>query len=256
MEKQTITITWGDRAENNVGMEMIGTAAAEGFSVADLKSYQYKFEKLGARCEFVDLVDSAKLPAEVEATSAALLIIRGGVDILLGSSATAALFEELSALEWDKKAKMKGRVVNKKARHNLCFSDNDQVAEYEAGKGTIVAYNKVPLLKQTKDRLGEILGDKAKGLVGEGNHYYDIEKCSIKFHGDFERTKVIALRVGAPFPLHYQWYQRSERIGEWMTFDLNGGDAYIMSEKAVGQDWKKKKIATLRHAAGPEKLVK
>jgi hypothetical protein len=29
-----------------------------------------------------------------------------------------------------------------------------------------------------------------------------------------------------------------------------------MSEKAVGSDWKKKKIATLRHATGSEKFTK
>jgi hypothetical protein len=29
-----------------------------------------------------------------------------------------------------------------------------------------------------------------------------------------------------------------------------------MSEKAVGSDWKKKKIATIRHATGCEKFTK
>jgi hypothetical protein len=35
-----------------------------------------------------------------------------------------------------------------------------------------------------------------------------------------------------------------------MTIKLNDGDMYIMSEKAVGTDWKKKNICTLRHSAG------
>lgn len=30
---------------------------------------------------------------------------------------------------------------------------------------------------------------------------------------------------------------------------------YIMSEKAVGYDWKKRKIPTLRHAAGADKYL-
>jgi len=30
---------------------------------------------------------------------------------------------------------------------------------------------------------------------------------------------------------------------------------YVMSEKAVGTDWKEKKIYTLRHATGCEKYI-
>jgi hypothetical protein len=30
---------------------------------------------------------------------------------------------------------------------------------------------------------------------------------------------------------------------------------YVMSEKATGNDWKKKNILTLRHAAGAEKYL-
>jgi hypothetical protein len=36
---------------------------------------------------------------------------------------------------------------------------------------------------------------------------------------------------------------------------LNHGDLYVMSEKAVGQDWKRKVIPTLRHAAGAKKYT-
>jgi hypothetical protein len=36
---------------------------------------------------------------------------------------------------------------------------------------------------------------------------------------------------------------------------LHSGDLYVMSEKAVGTDVKKKKIATLRHAAGASKYL-
>jgi hypothetical protein len=31
---------------------------------------------------------------------------------------------------------------------------------------------------------------------------------------------------------------------------------YVMSEKAVGTDWKKKKIYTLRHATGASPFIK
>jgi len=37
--------------------------------------------------------------------------------------------------------------------------------------------------------------------------------------------------------------------------ELRGGDIYIMSEKAVGTDWKKKNVPTLRHSAGSPKYT-
>ena len=36
---------------------------------------------------------------------------------------------------------------------------------------------------------------------------------------------------------------------------LNTGDIYIMSEKAVGSDWRKSSMYTLRHAAGCNKYL-
>ena len=36
---------------------------------------------------------------------------------------------------------------------------------------------------------------------------------------------------------------------------LNHGDFYVMSEKTVGFDWKRKSILTLRHAAGAKKYL-
>lgn len=35
-----------------------------------------------------------------------------------------------------------------------------------------------------------------------------------------------------------------------MEISLQPGDVYIMSEKAVGFDWKRSAVPTLRHAAG------
>jgi hypothetical protein len=40
-----------------------------------------------------------------------------------------------------------------------------------------------------------------------------------------------------------------------MIFPLDDGDIYVMSEKAVGTDWKKKVIYTLRHSTGCAKFT-
>lgn len=68
--------------------------------------------------------------------------------------------------------------------------------------------------------------------------------------GDFERRIVVALRLGTSIPLHYQWFYRGEPVGARTIINLNHGDMYVMSEKAVGTDWKRRIIPTLRHAAG------
>jgi hypothetical protein len=82
-----------------------------------------------------------------------------------------------------------------------------------------------------------------------------VSKCGIGYHGDAERRKVVAVRMGASMPLYYQWYQHSNPIGEPIEVSLGDGDMYIMSEKAVGQDWLKKNVATLRHATGCKKYT-
>jgi hypothetical protein len=92
-------------------------------------------------------------------------------------------------------------------------------------------------------------------LNGEANYYYDISQCGIGFHGDGERRKVFAVRMGETMPLYFKWFQNSEPVGEPFELILNDGDMYIMSEKAVGFDWLKKKIPTLRHSTGCAKFT-
>lgn len=147
-------------------------------------------------------------------------------------------------------AGVRGRVVNKHARWNLCYADTHQVADIAAGKGTILAFDEVPCLNQVRTVLPCILGEAAKGLFAELNYYYDVKECGIGFHGDTERRLVVGVRIGATLPLHYQWYHQSKPIGPNIKLEINGDDFYVMGEKAVGTDWKTRKTPTLRHAAG------
>ena len=65
-------------------------------------------------------------------------VIRNGIDAL--GVSPDMLFEEQRALTYDRQALMYGRVVNKKARWNLCFDDHPQEPDYAAGKGRIVSF--------------------------------------------------------------------------------------------------------------------
>lgn len=241
----TVTITFGEVCENHAGMQKVGEECESGLEFEDLEQAHDYFLSAGYECEIHHLNDL--LPEGMEADAAYLLVVRNGANLF--GDADAFLAEQCS-LEWDTKALMRGRVVNKQARWNLCYAPESQDPDYGAGKGRIVAFEDVPELERIREKLSVLFGEKAADLYAEGNLYYDTEKCYIGWHGDGERKIVIAVRLGESMPLYYRWYQRSNIISQHLKIDLHHGDLYAMSTKATGNDWLKKKKPTLRHAAG------
>ena len=242
------TITFGDVAENHAKMQKIGTLHDRGYSVGQLVQIQEKLSVLGLVTEMVDL----NVGFDETFSEAKVLVIRRGAQFILGEE-TVGLIAENDALTMDTKAFMKGRVVNKVARWNLCFADEDQEPNYEDGKGRIVAWEHIPKMARIRQVISEWTEDVL--LNGEANYYYDISQCGIGFHGDGERRKVFAVRMGETMPLYFKWFQNSESVGVPFELILNDGDMYIMSEKAVGFDWLQKKIPTLRHSTGCSKFT-
>jgi hypothetical protein len=246
----TITITFSESVENHVGMQKIGEKLESGISVDTLEIAKKKFEKMGYECELIDLIqESGIIELSSRVGPAKVLIIRNGVQALGGNEDN--MFKELVEQDWDKKALMRGKVVNKIARWNICISKESQEPNYEEGKGRIVPFKELPETQNIKNNLHQFFGDKTKKLNAEGNYYYNTNNCYIGFHGDAERVIVIAVRLGVSIPLYYQWFLDSESKGKRITIpELNHGDVYVMSHKATGNDWKKRKIYTVRHAAG------
>jgi hypothetical protein len=242
---QVYSLTFAESIENHKGMEIIGDIASEGFSIEECENLASRYN---GECILLntDLLDQ---------DPALLVIFRDGLKTIFDID-KLDLFNEQNALEKDSKCLMYGRVVNKKARHNLCFADFEQTPDYEAGKGTVYNFQSQPILSSLRKGLGDKFGPSFENLYAEGNYYYDVKSTYIGFHGDTERKKVLCCRLGEDFPIHFQWYYKSEAQGEVMSFDLSGGDIYIMSDKAVGHDWKKKNIPTLRHAAGHWNVLK
>lgn len=211
---RTVTITYGDQAENHAGMQIIGKFSDVGFNLETLKNAQERFESKGGIAELIDLKAAAKDQKIGEsAEDAYILVLRKGVDVILESDflimptapapapvpapapcsestgkspvcgkADDFLAEQLG-LDHDTKAFMYGKVVNKQARHNLCFSESAQEPEYEQKKGRIVAYKDAPILDTVRKNLVALIGPLAENLVAEGNYYYDVSKCGIGFHG-------------------------------------------------------------------------
>jgi len=162
------------------------------------------------------------------------------------------IYRDMNSFEWDRKYwdTRRKKVLNKNARANVCFGDDGSEPDYERKKGRIVGYDSVPSLECVKRQLRDVLGSKCDNLICEGNRYFDLKKCGIGYHGDAERRKVVAFRVGESMDLHFNWFVESKSVGKIFKTTLKNGDMYLMSEKAVGTDWRCRKIYTLRHSAG------
>jgi hypothetical protein len=130
--QETITITFGDHAENGVGMQIIGNTDMQGISCEKLRQME------GPESKYYSVSGTDE---------AGVLVIRNGVG-LMGIDPDELLKEQKS-YKWDKKALMKGRVVNKKARHNICYADFSQKPAYKEGRGDGYEFLRFTLTQRT-----------------------------------------------------------------------------------------------------------
>jgi hypothetical protein len=144
-------------------------------------------------------------------------------------------------------------------------------------------------LAKFRERFAKVLGPfgyKVRHQFAELNKYYKLD-CGIGPHGDVERGlgdksgAVNCLKVGRAIPLGFTWYHKTKPVGKeqaippcgsasfepvtrkkkhWTktavsaVVNLGHGDFYMMSEKAIGKDWKSQDYA-LRHFAGHRKYT-
>lgn len=250
--EQTFTLTFCECAENHKGMQQIGIKCkkGEGFTIEELER-MFSF--------YHDSAEFHRLDFTSDREPAAILIIRNGLG-LMGID-HRELFLEHNLLNKDTKALMRNRysgitsVVNKKARHNLCFADFDQEPNYSEGKGTVINFNRLLITNHLRNTLPSFFGPKCQGMYAEGNYYYNIHKCGINWHGDIERKRVVGVRLGRTIPLCFRWYKNGVSDGITNNFQLNSGDIYIFSEKATGSDCYDNNKWVLKHAAGSEEYV-
>ena len=67
------------------------------------------------------------------------------------------------------------KVLNKLARANVCYGKEGRAANYKEGKGTIIGFDKSPLVGKFASKVVEILM-KDKDLIVEGNQYDDVAR--------------------------------------------------------------------------------
>jgi len=256
LANEVYTVTFGDVGENQPGMQMFGKLAECGMSVEHLESIAPQLA-VGGQTELIYLSERAGLTESEGIPRAAVLVLRGGVDRLTGGKKEQAQAELASKLT-DKHALMYGEVRNKHVRHNFLFGDGAQQPDYAAGKGTIYDFSSNPVLDGLRRSISLWAGIETPENVlpvGEVNHYFDVTKTYIGFHGDAERRIVVGARFGEPkFPLWFRLHNNGVPVGKTIKLTLGDGDVYFMSELAVGQKWKSKG-GHWRHAAGQDGVV-
>ncbi len=264
-----ITLTAGEVSENHYGMKQQGVLADVGYTMSDLETMRNRIVgDLGGNAEILRLHEALPDEFRSPAHEAGVLVVKDGVNMLLRRAAELGVCEnvythedmckEQIGYQWDKKYfdVRRTKVLNKHARFNVCYGLASVDADFEAKRGTIIGYDRVPILAKWRLMLPVLFGPKATECEVEGNFYKNVKVNGIGPHGDAERRRVIAARFGVPFPLKYKWYYESKSVGEEISIDLAPGDMYVMSEKAAGTDWKRRKIPTLRHCAGGPKYTK
>ena len=243
--KQCITLTFSNVVENSVGMEQIGDINnCKPFSIEKLKEI---YDNFNGEKELINLtLNETDRPNNVVYEPAALLVLRN-----FYNNDSKILFEKLIGSEWDTKALMDGKVKNKIARYNLCFADFNQEPDYSNGKGRVIQIDSIDELFNLQTQIEKLTGYSK--LNAEANFYYNVDKCGIFWHTDKERNIVIGCRLGNSMDLCFNWFYRSKPVGKKFTINLNDGDLYIMSEKAVGYNDRGPLI--LKHSAGSSKYT-
>ena len=139
MENKAICITLGEQSENHVGMIKYGDGLSDkGYSVEEIVEMRKKFEEKGCKCLLFNL--NHLLEGEKCEEKAYVLVIRNCVDGLLGEGKNKEMMKELTDLDWDEKYwdTRRKKVLNKRARYNLCFGDETKESDMENGIGSVV----------------------------------------------------------------------------------------------------------------------
>ena len=206
-DKRTWSLTIGNGGENHTGMEFLGNMrkSGQGWDLNRLLGAKDIMENIfNKKVDLFNLnelcLDGVEIPVNCEKPKPGyLMIIRN----FLTDEVHKNFKKELSSYEWDRKYydTRRKKVLNKLARANVCYGKKGRKADFQNKKGTIIGFDKSPLVENLL-RVVEILM-KDKDLIVEGNQYDDVTKNGIGPHGDTERVCVACLRVGESMPMKF-----------------------------------------------------
>lgn len=225
--------------------EPTGAMAPTGFEVAHLRRVCKCLCEEGLDASIVDLTPHCRVEGAQEAC---ILVIRGWRPDI----ADAAL-KQVQGIEYDTFTHQYGRVVQAHSRHVVFVGEKPRKADKSIGMRTVLGWQDVGVIEKARAWIAKVLDSEEYLRSACILKYPDIRKCGISAHGDGERRRTIVYRVGevsSKRSLNYQWYHEGEEASDKVKIDLHHGDFAVSSEVAVGTNWKKRKIPTLRHSTG------
>lgn len=77
------------------------------------------------------------------------------------------------------------------------------------------------------------------------------KKSNLGWHGDDGRTIAVGVCLGAPATLSFIWRlpgSQTNYTGTRVEIPLSDGDVYVMSEKAIGADFKSSSLLRVLHS--------
>ena len=154
MYNETFSLTFGDQGENHVGMEKIGEIVEKGygFNLEDFLNYEKLFKNDNINYKIYNLNELYNSNIyKLETPNAYLMVIKNGIDYFLKDTNISSndLYNQLTSIPWDTKYYdvRRKKVLNKNARHNICFGTTNSEPDYINKKGRIISYNNIIPLK-------------------------------------------------------------------------------------------------------------
>jgi hypothetical protein len=172
-------LTFGEVAEIRARSSALGRigqgCATEGFTVAELKAAEAKFNALVPGCARLHLL-SDSLPSDRRSSNlAGFLFVNNGVNIAMKEAKYAhAMQKEQDAVPYDEKYydDKVGKTFNLQKRLNVVFGETSRSHSDNYHQCTVVGFDDVPLLKTVRVVLPTFLGDKARDLLAEGSNHF------------------------------------------------------------------------------------
>ena len=210
-----------------------------------------------------------KAPDASSLPEAGVLIIRNGVTVLSSKKKPSAqLYEEQMSQvrNYDGIYFDKGKTLVKRAFKTMQFGSEARTASPDYSQATVTAFDAVPVLQKMGNLLQRLLGFDASSFSARSNRYHTDRlepaddggkmKCvsGMGWHGD-ERTDLpsqsACLCLGEPGILSFVWRFPGHTKNcptSIVSFDVNDGDIYILSDKATGFDWRSRSLLRVVHS--------
>lgn len=221
--------------------QRMGTPDGQGYSPTRLRELHARFP------DTTCLHELRKLCADPRADDACVLVAR-----LPHRVADETLVEMQSVVNYSEYAHRYGKKVKARSRNVGFLGSTSAPEDPDVNAPAKTAWADLPGCTRVRETLHALLED---GGASEAVaiRYNNVDECGIRWHGDAERSKTLIARFGsnsARHPLFFMWYCNNVPISEPYAIPLAHGEVAIPSFKAVGSDYKRSSIPTLRHATG------